>query len=214
MYMNRIPWVTVALMAACVLAVPQGHAADSPAQTACAPLSLLPVLKDVDVTTLDVRARGGRCQVVIEAASVRALSRQQQLVDAISQAACGAAAEASADRRGLPGLLMRLPADCQGVTSAALFGDDASTWNPPRAAAPRYPPAAAEQGLQGRSTVVVIIDNAGRVAATILRESSGYAVLDEAAVADVQRWRFTRADPTVAAPTFTIAKIPMRYVLD
>ncbi|MCF7749491.1 energy transducer TonB [Bacillus subtilis subsp. subtilis] len=95
-----------------------------------------------------------------------------------------------------------------------MFGDDASTWNPPRAVAPRYPPAAADEGLQGRSMVVMIIDKDGRVVAAILRESSGYAVLDDAAIAEVRTWRFTRADPAVAAPTFSLAQMPMRYVLD
>ncbi|MCF7749490.1 hypothetical protein KQ945_01935 [Bacillus subtilis subsp. subtilis] len=109
MYLNRIQWAAV-LLAAGVLATARGHAADRPGQDACASLSLLPIVRDVGVTALDVQVRRGRCEVAIEAASMRALYRQQQVVNAISQAACGAGSEATADKRGLPALSMRLPA--------------------------------------------------------------------------------------------------------
>ena len=56
--------------------------------------------------------------------------------------------------------------------------------------APAYPPRALRAGQQGRVLVFVVIDTAGRPAQVSVSQSSGHALLDEAAVSAVRGWRF------------------------
>lgn len=70
-----------------------------------------------------------------------------------------------------------------GQTSAS------SLYGPP----PVYPPAARKAGWEGRVTVRVLIDADGSAASVAVRESSGYEVLDEAAVKAIKKWRFSPA---------------------
>ncbi len=68
--------------------------------------------------------------------------------------------------------------------------------------APRYPSAARRRGLEGRLVLRVAVDRTGKPDRLTLVESSGHALLDEAAIAAVSRWRFTpgrRGGATVAA---------------
>lgn len=58
--------------------------------------------------------------------------------------------------------------------------------NPP----PDYPPAARRRGLQGTVVILVVVDEHGDVTAASVQRSSGHALLDEAALAAVRRWRF------------------------
>lgn len=181
---------------------------------ACAALSRLPLLKDVGVLSLDMRDRRGRCEVEVQAGSLPALRRQQTVVEAMSRAACGEAPALSLGNQVAPTIYSALPARCSTGRITALFGEDASTWNPPPVRSPRYPPGAANEGLQGRSIVAMLIDSEGRVVAAIVRRSSGHAVLDAAAIAEVHTWRFTRADPAVPPPALTVAQVPVTYVVD
>lgn len=211
--LERTAMITMStlLLATGGLLSPRLHAAEASHQGACTALSML---RDQGVISLETRARQGRCEVDIEAASGRALVRQQRVVEAIAQAVCAALPVLTPDPLGAPKLSMRMPAGCAELSATALFGADASGWIPPRSLAPRYPPAAVEQGLQGRSWVAMIVGRDGTVVATILRQSSGHPILDDAALADVRTWRFTRADPAVVPPRFTLAQVPMTYLLD
>ncbi|MEG2804174.1 TonB family protein [Stenotrophomonas sp.] len=181
---------------------------------ACAALSRLPLLKDVGVLSMDMRARRGRCEVEVQAGSLPALRRQQTVVEAMTRAACGQAPALSLGNQVAPTLYSLLPARCSTGRITTLFGEDASTWNPPPVRSPRYPSAAAKDGLQGRSIVAMLIDTEGKVVAAIVRGSSGHAVLDAAAIAEVHTWRFTRADPAVPPPVLSVAQVPVTYVLD
>jgi protein TonB len=58
--------------------------------------------------------------------------------------------------------------------------------NPP----PRYPRAARRRGAQGTVVLSVYVDAQGRVANLWLLESSGYRVLDNAALDAVKKWSF------------------------
>ncbi len=69
-----------------------------------------------------------------------------------------------------------------------------------------YPEAARRAGIQGRARVAMTIDPNGTVVAVDLLASSGYAVLDRAALDSARRWRF--APPGTfrrAAQTFRFA---------
>jgi protein TonB len=59
--------------------------------------------------------------------------------------------------------------------------------------APDYPAASRELGEQGRVLVRAKISADGKVEQILLRKSSGYARLDEAALAGVKQWRFVPA---------------------
>ncbi|MBT9097862.1 energy transducer TonB [Methylovulum psychrotolerans] len=59
--------------------------------------------------------------------------------------------------------------------------------------APDYPTASRELGEQGRVLVRAKISADGKVEQILLRKSSGYARLDEAALASVKQWRFVPA---------------------
>ncbi len=56
---------------------------------------------------------------------------------------------------------------------------------------PAYPPNMRQQGIQGRVGLSVDVTPQGSVAGVTIRQSSGHAELDEAAIRAVQNWRFT-----------------------
>lgn len=67
--------------------------------------------------------------------------------------------------------------------------DVAGLSNPP----PPYPLAARRRGMEGRVVLEVQVSADGRCTAARIRESSGYALLDDSARQTVQRWRFVPA---------------------
>jgi protein TonB len=56
--------------------------------------------------------------------------------------------------------------------------------------APRYPRRAVELGMQGMVVLHVLIDSGGALRDVKVAESSGFGMLDKAALAAVSRWRF------------------------
>lgn len=190
------------------------RAVEASAPKACAPLSVLAPPRDTGVIALTAPAVGGRCEVGIEAGTADGLQRQQQLMDVIITAVCGARPEVVA---GLPGgftATFRLPASCIGKKATAVFEQDPAVWQSPPRPTPHYPPAAADEGLQGRVWVSMIVDAQGHVAAAILSGSSGHAVLDEAAIIEVRSWRFTLRDPLRAAAALTLMRVPITYLME
>lgn len=59
--------------------------------------------------------------------------------------------------------------------------------------APDYPDAARAAGIQGTVWVRLTVDATGKVTAARVQESSGYEVLDDAALRTVRRWVFRPA---------------------
>lgn len=59
--------------------------------------------------------------------------------------------------------------------------------------APDYPPASRELGEQGRVLLRAMINTDGTVAQVVLRKSSGFDRLDQAALDTVKNWRFVPA---------------------
>jgi protein TonB len=60
-------------------------------------------------------------------------------------------------------------------------------------ASPRYPYLARRRGLEGRVVLRVRVSAAGNAAAVRVRQSTGYRLLDDAAVEAVETWRFVPA---------------------
>ena len=72
---------------------------------------------------------------------------------------------------------------------------------------PHYPDLARRNGWQGLSMVRVAVSASGRAGAVSLARSSGYGILDQAALTAVKRWKFTprmvrgvSAESTVEVP--------------
>lgn len=62
------------------------------------------------------------------------------------------------------------------------------------APAPDYPPIARRRGQQGRVLLLVAIDGGGVPVEARLKEGSGHATLDEAALKTIRAWRFDASD--------------------
>ena len=58
---------------------------------------------------------------------------------------------------------------------------------------PAYPRRARYRGLEGRVVLEVLVAANGRAREVTIQHSSGYVVLDQAAVTGIRRWRFTPA---------------------
>lgn len=87
--------------------------------------------------------------------------------------------------------------------------DVASLNNPP----PPYPLAARRQGAEGTALLSVLVRSDGTCAEVRLKQSSGYASLDTAALNTVRRWRFVpgRQGDT---PIDTWVDQPIRFSLE
>jgi periplasmic protein TonB len=70
-----------------------------------------------------------------------------------------------------------------------------------------YPEAAIQQGLEGEALVLLLLDPTGSVVAARIEESSGHALLDDAALRAVRRLRSLPAD----APSESL--LPVRFTL-
>lgn len=78
-----------------------------------------------------------------------------------------------------------------GAANAAASNQTApAAIEPVRLVPPSYPEVARARGEQGAVVVQIEIGRGGRVAGVQLTESSGYALLDDAAVRAVRAWRF------------------------
>ena len=79
--------------------------------------------------------------------------------------------------------------------ATAVAGDLGPMWVPADAgnARPEYPPLARRRGLEGQTLLRVDILTSGESGAIAVVSSSGHAVLDNAALAAVRRWKFVPA---------------------
>ena len=81
------------------------------------------------------------------------------------------------------------------------------------AAAPRYPLAAIKRRLEGEVLLIVTVGPDGRPEAVDVQRSSGHAILDRAAIDQVQRrWRF-RPLIVNGLPTRARGLVPIRFDL-
>jgi len=79
--------------------------------------------------------------------------------------------------------------------------------------APDYPPASRELGEQGRVLVRAKISTDGKVEQVLLRKSSGYSRLDNAALTSVKQWRFVPAQQGVQQVTAWVV-VPVAFSLE
>lgn len=79
-----------------------------------------------------------------------------------------------------------------------------------RPAPPTYPPRAVQLGLEGTAIVRALVGGAGTPQEVRLMRSSGYDMLDAAALDAVRSWRFAAA---VGAPRAWV-ELPVRFRLD
>lgn len=106
------------------------------------------------------------------------------------------------------------PADSQeSPSSRASHGSDADELprmliNP----APRYPPEALAAGIEGTVMLRTRVEEDGRVSAVSIHESSGYEVLDEAALAVVRYWRFLPARRGGRPMAYEVG-VPVRFYI-
>lgn len=80
--------------------------------------------------------------------------------------------------------------------------------NPP----PGYPETARQRGYEGVVLIAVEILTDGRVGKAVIRQSSGYAILDHTAVAAVRDWKFVPAKKS-GVPYKTWAELPIKFVI-
>lgn len=180
---------------------------------ACTPIWPLRVVQDAGVDTLSMKPKRTYCQVDVVAVDLRARRRQETVLTAMTQAACGAPPEIAYGKNGAPTLRARTPKACARSGDQALFDEDPAMWTPPRSMAPRYPPKAVQEEMTGTTWLVLLVDAQGAVAGVIVRTSSGHGLLDDASVAAAKTWRFTRTDPDKVPAAFTLMRVPLTYVL-
>ncbi len=77
---------------------------------------------------------------------------------------------------------------------------------------PVYPPAARRDGQEGKTLLLVEVLSNGRVGKVKVEKSSGYKLLDEAAVEAVRKWRFTPAKKG-KTPVTAWARVPIEFSL-
>jgi protein TonB len=75
---------------------------------------------------------------------------------------------------------------------------------------PAYPPEARRLGQQGRVVLEVQIGADGRVTSASVKHSSGFPLLDSAAVQGVLRWTFEPARVT-GLPVASRAEVPVSF---
>lgn len=80
--------------------------------------------------------------------------------------------------------------------------------NPP----PNYPRMALRRRYEGTVLLDVLVDKTGRAVQVNVAQSSGYAVLDRSAKADVSHWRFKPARKGMQTVEMWV-KVPVRYEL-
>lgn len=99
-------------------------------------------------------------------------------------------------------------AAASGVSPASSVALPLYRENPP----PGYPAVARQQGYEGVVLVKVEVLTNGRVGQTVVRKSSGYAILDQAAVNAVKTWKFEPAKKS-GIPYKTWAELPIKFVI-
>lgn len=99
----------------------------------------------------------------------------------------------------------------QGIT---LNGDAAGDSKPTPAYQPKptYPDFARRLGHEGRVVIRIQVLSSGAVGTASIERSSGYAVLDEAALATIKRWRFRPAQQA-GQPVDAILNVPITFKL-
>lgn len=98
----------------------------------------------------------------------------------------------------------------QGIRKQSLVLHRPTFATPP--SQPHYPSKARQRGYQGTATVEVIFNQVGEQLSLTLIDSSGYQLLDKAALDAVQQWQFAAPAPQ-SAYAYTV-RVPITFALN
>ncbi|GIU14050.1 energy transducer TonB [Shewanella sp. MBTL60-007] len=105
----------------------------------------------------------------------------------------------------------QLKADAkQGISKQAITLSQPTFAAPP--SQPHYPKKARKKGFQGTATVEVMFNQLGEQLSLTLVDSSGYRLLDKAALNAVEKWQFAAPTPQTAY-AYTV-RVPVRFALN
>lgn len=93
--------------------------------------------------------------------------------------------------------------------SSETFGKEGKYQNPP----PQYPSLAERNGWEGTVMLKVFVEREGRASQVLIDRSSGFKVLDKAALKTVQKWQFEPGRLSSAVVASWI-KIPIRFRIE
>ena len=77
---------------------------------------------------------------------------------------------------------------------------------------PTYPKIARKKGLEGTATIEVMFNELGEQLALTLVKSSGFSLLDQAALDAVENWQF--AAPAQRLASHYKVRVPIRFALN
>ncbi|EDQ02712.1 energy transducer TonB [Shewanella benthica] len=98
----------------------------------------------------------------------------------------------------------------QGVSQEAITLSRPTFSSPP--AQPRYPKLARKRGFEGTAMIEVIFNHIGEQLSLTLINSSGFSLLDRAAITAVKQWQFSPPSPQTAF-AYTV-KVPIKFALN
>ena len=98
----------------------------------------------------------------------------------------------------------------QGVSQEAITLSRPTFSSPP--AQPRYPKLARKRGFEGTAMIEVMFNHIGEQLSLTLINSSGFSLLDRAAITAVKQWQFSPPSPQTAF-AYTV-KIPVKFALN
>ena len=98
----------------------------------------------------------------------------------------------------------------QGVTQDTVALQQPTFAAPP--AQPNYPKKARKRGFEGTATVEVMFNQIGEQLSLTLVDSSGYSLLDAAAINAVEKWQFAAPSPQTAF-AYTV-RVPVKFALN
>ncbi|MPY23599.1 energy transducer TonB [Shewanella psychropiezotolerans] len=98
----------------------------------------------------------------------------------------------------------------QGVSQEAITLSRPTFSSPP--AQPRYPKLARKRGFEGTAMIEVMFNHIGEQLSLTLINSSGFSLLDRAAITAVEQWQFSPPSPQTAF-AYTV-KVPVKFALN
>ncbi|WP_119968101.1 energy transducer TonB [Shewanella japonica] len=98
----------------------------------------------------------------------------------------------------------------QGVTQQTVALQKPTFSAPP--SQPNYPRKARKRGFEGTATVEVMFNQIGEQLSLTLVNSSGYSLLDAAAIDAVEKWKFAAPSPQTAF-AYTV-RVPVKFALN
>ncbi|MBH1460052.1 energy transducer TonB [Stenotrophomonas maltophilia] len=170
------------------------------------------LIRDAGVGSLQAQATSGRCTFHVEADDAAALSRQQSLLQSVSAIACGGPAT-TRPSQGAAGFDLQMPARCPLSSSTPLIAREGG-WHQRRlSSVPAYPAAAMREAQQGGVELMLLLDAQGKTQAIILSRSSGYPLLDAAALKHARDWRYER-EAAGKAPNMSLIRGTVTFKLN